>query len=288
MLKRPVRILEVSTNINYPKEVHIGNNMYLVERGFSGIHKKTIYSSQFQRARNFDKIGIHFEYTGSFNIKGKLLEVEIKYYIRFGPLGDRLNLDVKFDGKVVGNYHALRSYFAGGAGGSWPIIKNRDWQIVFNLELVENSEDYNKFSIEYYENYFPSLTVCDNIKDIDRIRFDREIILKEYTFDEIQQYKRTYWEIPVIDSITGDHLGVLSYCEYVGFKKYHCSVYGSFKGNKWKHYRKDPWIGSSNSERWLTTVELSKPTGVEKEILEGTCHMSIYKEEFEKLFGIQE
>ncbi|MBK8300399.1 MAG: hypothetical protein IPK90_08110 [Chitinophagaceae bacterium] len=132
-----------------------------------------------------------------------MLEVEIKYYIRFGPLGDRLNLDVKFDGKVVGNYHALRSYFAGGAGGSWPIIKNRDWQIVFNLELVENSEDYNKFSIEYYENYFPSLTVCDNIKDIDRIRFDREIILKEYTFDEIQQYKRTYWEIPVIDSITG-------------------------------------------------------------------------------------
>ncbi|MBK8300398.1 MAG: hypothetical protein IPK90_08105 [Chitinophagaceae bacterium] len=56
MLKRPVRILEVSTNINYPKEVHIGNNMYLVERGFSGIHKKTIYSAQFQRARDFDKI----------------------------------------------------------------------------------------------------------------------------------------------------------------------------------------------------------------------------------------
>lgn len=285
MLMRPVRILQVSRNINYPKEVHVGNNKYLVEKGFLGIHKETIYSSQFQRARDFDRIGIHFEYTGIFNIKGKMLEVEIKYYIRFGPLRDHLDLDVKFDGVVVGNYHALRSYCGGGANGSWPIIKNSNWQIVFNLELVENSEGENKFSIEYYENVFPSLTVTDNIKDVDSMRLARKIYLKEYSFDEIQQYKRTYWEISVIDSITGDHLGVLSYCEYVGFKKYHCSVYGSFEGDEWRRLRKDPWIGYSKAERWLTTVELNNPNGVEREILAGTCHMTTNKEKFKKLTG---
>lgn len=96
MLNRLVQIPGVSKNINYPNEVHIGNNMYLVEKDFLGIHKQTIYSSPFQRSKDFiNGVGIHFEYNGMFNVKGKLLEVEIKYFICYGPLGDRLNLGLQ-------------------------------------------------------------------------------------------------------------------------------------------------------------------------------------------------
>lgn len=280
--------MKVLKNINCPWEVTIGNNLYLIEKDFLGVHRQTLYSSEFKREREFiNGRGTHFEYDGMFNTKGRLMEVGIEYYICYGPLGDRLNINVKLDRELVGDYRSLRSYCGAGSNGKWPNIKDRNSQIVFKLEQSREPEAINKFSIDYYENLFPSLKQNDSSEDLVNIGYDNNIIRKEYGFDEIQQYKQTVWELSVIDNISGDNLGVLSYCEYPGFKWYNCSVYGSFKGNEWFFLKKEPWIGSSEKGKWLSTIEINQLGCIEREILSGKCQMSITKEEFKRYAGMK-
>jgi len=282
MVNSSIPTMTVSKNIYCPYEVNIGNNRYLVERDFLGIPKQTLYSAEFQRCNDFASgVGVHFEYSGVFFVKDKLLEVGVKYFICYGPLGDRLNISAEFGGESVGKFNALKSYAGGGSKGDWPNIKKNDWQIVFNLEHFNNGKNDNKFSIEYYENLFPALKEKDCPEGFVNIGYDKKIISKEYAFEEIQQYKRTIWEVSVIDNISGDNLGVLSYCEYTGFNYYNCSVYGSFTSKEWSFYRKEGWIGRSKKRNWLSTIELNRPAGVERQILAGKCHMSITKEEFD-------
>jgi len=103
MVNSSISTMTVSKNINCPYEVSIGNNRYLVEKDFLGIPKQTLYSAEFQRCNDFTNgVGVHFEYNGVFFVKDKLLEVAVKYFICYGPLGDRLNISAEFGGESAG------------------------------------------------------------------------------------------------------------------------------------------------------------------------------------------
>ena len=117
---------------------------------------------------------------------------------------------------------------------------------------------------------------------VEKIGYAKKLIRKEYAFEEIQQHKKTIWEISVIDNISGENLGVLSYCEYIGFKYYDCAIYGTFASKEWDVYKKESWIGPAKKGNWLSTIELKKIDGVERKILAGKCHMSITKNEFDE------
>jgi len=283
MVNSSIPTMTLSKKINCSFEVTIGNNRYLVERDFLGIPKQTLYSAEFLRCKDFTNgVGMHFEYSGVFFVKGKLLEVEVKYFICYGPLGDRVNISAVFGGESAGKLNALRSYAGGGSNGNWPNIKYRDWQIVFKLDHFYHAKEDYRFLIEYYENLFPALKEKDSTEGFVNIGYNQKVIRMEYTFEEIQQYKRTIWEISVIDNISGKNWGVLSYCEYTGFKYYDCDVYGTFASKEWDIYKKESWIGPAKKGHWLSTIELKKPDGIERNVLAGKCHMSITKEQFDE------
>jgi hypothetical protein len=55
-------------------------------------------------------VAMHLDYSGSFIFNGKLLTVDAICKLSYGPLGERLKLNVTYDNEVIGRYSALISY----------------------------------------------------------------------------------------------------------------------------------------------------------------------------------
>jgi len=142
---------KVELNRNRGTLLTAGDTCFLVGRTGISIMKEMMYSVDFPRGKYENSKAVHLDYSDSFMVKNKLLNVRFYYRLQHGLLGDYINFDVNYDGEIIGDYRSLRSYAGGGVNGTWPDITTPDWQIKFIFESNDSNRKLNHFSIRYFE-----------------------------------------------------------------------------------------------------------------------------------------
>ncbi len=275
-------LMKILKNNKTPVEVRIGNNRYIVEKDFLGIHRENILEIEYTReSTSFLTQSIHFEHSGLFVFQGKLMELDTKYWLEYGPLGDRFKIDVIYDGQTIGNYHNLKSYMGYGEEGTWPIIKNNVEQIIFKLSKSRESEGENTFSISHFKNVFPTLINHKLNVSPDNVLYKQLQPNSQYCINELQPFRHICWESSVIDQISGSNLGTLFYCKYPGFNKFVNEIYGKFNPGEFELFHQKPFITTDKSLNYLETVEfISEDNSKQIEILSRTIPLNFTKEKY--------
>ena len=260
-LDNPLR-LEVKRYSRSPLEVKIGNNFYIVGKSFLGILQKTLDEIEFTRAdmnpgQSFSSI-THFEHESTYEVNNKLLKVKTRHYTSHGPLGDRYSLDVVYDDETVGNYRSLQSYMGGGANGLWPFINDGENKVVFHFDSGRGNEGKKGlFSICHFKDVPLTLIPNDTIPDIpNHYKFSGK---EKFNFDQLRPYRKIYWELPIIDQITGAKPGILYYCTYPGFNKFEYPLSIRYEADADNLPDLEPFIGRDNNEKYLETLEFVSP-----------------------------
>ena len=62
---------------------------------------------------------------------------------------------MRYNGNVIGDYRFIHSYMGGGAKGNWPILIEKDWTLLFDLDVNPEMDSDSYFRIEYFENLNP-------------------------------------------------------------------------------------------------------------------------------------
>jgi len=224
------------------KKITIGNNVYLIGKGFVGERKEILYTEDYYKKVLIESRADHLLYSGMFIIRDKLLTVEVAHYISYGPLGERINMDVHYNDEKISNYRSLRSYMGGGANGKWPTIKNNDWNLIFNLKTESSNNSPMNISIEYYENIIPDNCTTDTKKNnsFNSLKVSDEILKNKFQIEALGKIKS--WEIDVCDDISNE-TGTLICYRYPGHQKYCVYTYAG-----WRKVTIDQFIGYSLEE----------------------------------------
>jgi hypothetical protein len=245
------------------KRIEIGNQVYLVSKHGISIRKEIIFEKFFDRVPMDKGVAQHFKYKGSFNIHGKLLEIDAENKTTFGPLGDRLILNAYYDSLRIGNYSALISYMGGGSSGIWPSLKTKEWSIVFTLNSTRFYNKENLLRLEYFQTiiYDPSFINEKEKRKCVAGKTLTEVFLNDtYKIEDLEKYKIIEWLIPIRDDSSDVLIGKISCCSYPGFEKYHKSYFGNvlkileIKGEK-------SFIGKSLDNSSLFTIQIDIDNG---------------------------
>jgi len=275
-------LMKILKNNKTPVEVRIGNNRYIVEKDFLGIHKENIFETEYTReSTSFFTQSIHFEHKGLFVFQGKLMELDTKYWLEYGPLSDRFKIDVTYDGQTIGKFENVKSYMVYHQSGTWPIIKNNVEQIIFKLTNSRESEEENTFSISQFKNVFPTLVNPEMNVSPDNVLLKQLQPNSHYSINELQPFRHICWESSVIDQVSGNNLGTLFYCEYPGFNKFVNEIYGEFSPGEFELLHQKPFITTDKSLNYLETVEFIREDNCKQiEILSRTIRLNFTKEEY--------
>jgi hypothetical protein len=212
------------------KRIEIGNQVYLVSKHGISIRKEIIFEKFFDRVPMEKGLAQHFKYKGSFNIHGKILEIEAENKTTFGPLGDRLLLNAYYDYRKIGNYSALISYMGGGSSGNWPFLRTKEWSIVFTLNSTRFYNKENLLRLEYFQTiiYNPSfINEKEKRKCIAGKTLTENFLYDTYNIEDLEKYKIIEWLIPIREDNSENLIGKISCCYYPGFEKYYKSYFGN-------------------------------------------------------------
>lgn len=240
------------------KRIEIGNQVYLVSKHGISVRKEIIFEKFFDRVPMENGLAQHFKYKGSFNIHGKILEIEAENKTTFGPLGDRLLLNAYYDSRRIGNFNALISYMGGGSSGTWPFLKTKEWSVVFTLDSTRFHNKENLLRIEYLQTiiYDPSfINEKEKRKCIAGKTLSEDFLNNTYNIEDLEKYKIIEWLIPIRDENSDKLIGKISCCRYPDFEKYHKSYFGNvlkileIKGER-------SFIGKSIDDSSLYTIQI--------------------------------
>ena len=270
--------LKISKNKLTPVKLSIGNATYIVGKHFLAKHQECIYSFTYKRSGHEQP---HYDFQKMFLVESRLLEVTACSKLKYGPLGDRTNVQVHYDGQLISKFNCFLSYMGGGSNGIYPYIKTDLGHIVFSFQIAP-SNDENTWSIDYYKDLL--LQPAEQITfEANNLPFQLDNRSSGYSFDDLEAIKRICWIYPVYDVYSGIHLGDLSFCEYPGFNHYHYFVMGKFKSNENIPFPHK--IEKTEDSRFLQTLEFSGNDIFEREIISESPLKGISKEEFlENLF----
>ncbi len=265
--------LKISKNKSTPLKLSIGNATYIVGKHFLAKHQECIYSFTYRRSGHERP---HYDFQKMFLVEGKLLEVSACSKLKYGPLGDRTNVEVNYDGQQINKFSCLISYMAGGSTGTYPYIKTNSGHIVFSFQIPALIGE-NTWSIDYYKDLI--LQPAEQItREANKLPFQPEDKYFGYSFDGLEAIKRISWVYPVYDVYSGIHLGDLSFCEYPGFNHYYYFVMGKFKSNEIIPFPHN--IKKTEDSRFLQTLEFNGNDIFEREIISESPVKGISKEEF--------
>ncbi len=149
--------LSVATLTVGEKRICVGQRVFIVGNKHYFERKKMLCSKYFKHNQEQTNEIIHLSYNNHFLVKKKRLSVSAEYYTTHGPYGDRIKVQASYNGICIGDYGLLRSSIGVGTHGSWPIIKNEEWQIIIKLNLEKNEKGYMHFYVEYFEKISPVL-----------------------------------------------------------------------------------------------------------------------------------
>lgn len=270
----PSDLLKITKRNFVPVKLFIGNSFYIVEKDFFGIFRECIHSFTFKSASIKEKI--HYEFNKMFVAKGKLLEISTSCIIGKDPSEDRTETLVHYEHKKIGDFHFSYTPDKSFTWGDYPNIKTSNWQIVFTADPPLKEKE-NTWSVDYYENlikrysdgdypFFANWHLDDYAKD------------KEYTFDQLEKVKKTYWKCPVCDISSKEFLGEISFCEYPGFNQVYYWI------NRLWPEEDLPVLFSqielTSSKNFLQTVEFRNKKVFERKIISNDDVKIISKEEY--------
>jgi len=241
----PLRIERVQNRDE--KRIIIGHLVFLAGKHFIGQRKEVLYTQDFERASVVDGKAEHLVFDGIFLLHNKLLSVDFKYFLSFGPLGDRIYTDVFYDNIQIAKYRFMQSYMGGGSNGKWPTIRNEHWNLIFSLRTYANDDGPRNFSIEYFENLVPDDFAKEepspSAKTYLKIAEVPDKILKnKWTLSALKKFRKKSWEVDIRDSklkLTGKLI-----CHvYQGYQKY---VVTEVDG--WKTEKKEEFYSHSTKQ----------------------------------------
>jgi hypothetical protein len=245
--------------------IKISNNVYLVSK--QGIYQRQeiILNKPFSRMPMVKSVAMHLDYSGSFIFKGKLLTFDAICKLSYGPLGERLKLNVTYDNEVIGNYSAGISYMGGGSYGAWPYLKGDDWVLIFTFTSTGFNSKKNELLIEYYTSLVPDPNLVfsnPKRKSMSQKDISQEILDTTYCIEDLKSIEKIQWLIPVRDQ-QKNFIGKLSCCSYPGYERYYNSYYGDLK-KILKMKDNYPFIAKSHNEDFLYTIEYEQEGTVER------------------------
>jgi len=240
------------------KKIEIGQQAYLVSKHGISIRKEIILEKTFEKVPMDKGVAQHLYYSGSFNIDGKLLEVSAENKTTYGPLGERLLFHASYDGDVIGNYRALRSYMGGGSNGKWPFLKTNNCCVAFTLRSTGFGSASNQFMIEYFDTIIHDsndINEDEKRKIISGETLSDEFLDDRYEIEDLKQHKVIEWLIPITKETSGKQIGKIACCLYPDFEMYRRTY--SFNYSK-KSEPKDEkiFIGKAIDENSLYTIEI--------------------------------
>ena len=139
------------------KRLQIVDEVFLISpNGNLSIRKELLCEKAYRHGPMGVCPATYFEYESSSIFKGGLLEVKAFIGLSYGPLGKRVRFDVLYNGNVIGDYRLIHSYMGGGAKGNWPILIEKEWTLLFELDVNPEMNSDTYFRIEYFENLNPT------------------------------------------------------------------------------------------------------------------------------------
>lgn len=270
--------LKINKSKLTPVKLSIGNATYIVGKHFLAKHEECIYSFTYRRSGLGQP---HYDFQKMFLVEGRLLEVTACSMMKYGPLGDRTNVEANYDGQLISKFNSLISYMGGGSTGVYPYIKTGTGHIVFSFQISPSNGE-NTWSMDYYRDLFlqPAEQITYGANNLPSQPYDWH---SGYSFDDLEARKRICWIYSVYDVYSRVHLGDLSFCEYSGFNHYHYFVMGKFKSNE-----KIPFphkVEETEDNQFLQTLEFNGNEIFEREIISESPVKCISKKELmEKTF----
>ena len=210
------------------KRVCIGPQVLLVSKQGVWFRKELICYQPFKRVPLENGVAPHLHFKHSYLFKGKLLEVEAISRTTYGPLGDRLLLNVWYDGKQIGDFSALKSYMGGGVRGDWPIIRDEEGVLFFKFSTNGIYGNESEFLIEYYDTIVDDpidLLSTPIYRSFAKVNVPEGLLDYEYSLDELEKFKQIEWQIPIRDELN-NKIGTLSSCCFKGIDQYFISSWG--------------------------------------------------------------
>ncbi|MFN5422503.1 MAG: hypothetical protein ACK5AO_04485 [bacterium] len=206
---------------------------------------------------------VHLNVKTTFKYQEKEVAVEAICKTSYGPLGDRLYLNVSYGEEKIGNFSALRSYMGGGSNGKWPIIRTTEETILFKLSTSNMYGPENEFLIERYVAIKPD-NVELNLPNEWRAVAASESLLKSMEepleISSLAEHKIIEWTVPVLDN-HHNFIGNLSSCAYPGFERFIKSYYGNIKDFPKDWYKNE--IIAQADDQCLRVVEFERNAEIE-------------------------
>ena len=153
----------------------------------------------------------YFGLNKDFEFKGKTLSVKASRGFGRGPAGDRCRISASYDGNSIGDAHYLLSYMGGGVKGTGPIIREKDWMLVFRMESYASSMEI--FSIEYYEKILSANWTLER----EHSKYDdTPLDLSKHLSKDINfpSDKSIDFELPLSGNNGSDYMRIISYPNY--------------------------------------------------------------------------
>lgn len=246
------------------KRLLIEDQVYLISR--KGVYKREepIYNKSFERVSMSNGSAVHLDVKTTFMFQGKEVAVEAICKTTYGPLGDRLYLNARYDGEIIGNFSALRSYMGGGSNGNWPIIRTAEEILLFKLSTSSMYGPENEFLIERYSAIKPD-DVELKLPHEWRAVAASETLLKSMEepleISSLAQHKIVEWTVSVFDE-QQTFIGNVSSCAYPGFERFIKTYYGSIKKFPPEWYKKEI-IAKADGDQCLHTIEFEREGEIE-------------------------
>jgi hypothetical protein len=221
----------------YPElfRLEVADQVYLISKEGISILSETICHEEFTRKKMADGVAIHLNHQSSYVVENKFLDVEAVCKTSFGPLGDRLLLNVDFDGTRIGNISAMKSYMGGGISGTWPLIHNEERTVLFTFSTKGMFGSDNKLLIEYYQTMIPHKSVFSDKREHRSIKGSEfsGVLVEDITdIVQLEVIKQTEWEIPVKEK-SNQSIGSISCISFPGYEKYRKVYYGKWNSRQY-------------------------------------------------------
>ncbi len=133
------------------KRLIVSNQVFLISKRGVSIRTEVLCNEPYEGVAMNNGVAMHLDFKRTYIFKGKMLQVEAISKTSYGPLGERLKLNVWYDGQQIGNYSALRSYMGGGSHGEWPILKDKEGILFFNFSSSKIFGPEKELLIEYFK-----------------------------------------------------------------------------------------------------------------------------------------
>jgi hypothetical protein len=205
------------------KRIEINEQVFLVSKQGISQRKEVILHKEYEGVPMVNGVVLNLDLKASFVFRNKLLEVEAVSKVCYGPLGERLHLNVWYDGFQIGNWSALYSYMGGGTQGTWPIIRCEDGILFFTFNRKGMIGKANVLLIEYFRTIIADpvdIHLSVERKYISSENLPEGFVSKQYNLEKLKSKKKILWLLPLRDSLSKKEIGALSSCVYPGYEQY--------------------------------------------------------------------